>query len=456
MLLPARKGNLHDWVNHDFIWLLILSTVVVAGNDAFNFFFIILCVRAFFDRKYSIPLLFFSGYLKIIPIVSDLPVDFTALVLVFFIFYTTLNTYNKRNTIGKNKMIVTLVLAVMLVVTLLSFFTTPATSSYLTKSGIYLILNLILTMLILLFWDVKEPDRVIVPFSNFATAIGILWIGQGLHNDIFNVVVLDSTQTPMWHISSFGEDYMVFSTFVILLIVKFGIFFIWEKKSIIAAILLIIFSYCMVASPARGLTIGFLISLVFVYAYAFNGKIGLKTISVMAILFIAVIGLIFAFQEDLAITLNRLTTFDTRTRSINYRIEGIQFALDKWSDKILFGTGIDSIMYFKNAPGGHVHNVLLEAVVELGLVGGLPFLLFFALAFYCFHRLLKLAIKLHHPHLLWISMIFLIFFIFSLFSGSLSQIRPLWVIMALAISMSFDYLPLNAKSQLSSDQHEHA
>jgi O-antigen ligase len=179
-----------------------------------------------------------------------------------------------------------------------------------------------------------------------------------------------------------------------------------------------------------------------VYVYSFNGKVGIKTATIVLMLTAASVGLIVIFHEELAITLERLITFDTGTKSIKYRIDSISFALRNWKDDIFFGTGIDSIMYLKDAPGGHVHNVVLEAIIELGLLGGLPFIFFFGLAFYCFHILLRRSIRTFNPLSLWFCMIFLIFFIFSLFSGSLSQIRPLWILMALVVSICLDYEPV--------------
>lgn len=431
-----------DWVKHDWLLLLILTTTIAVGPVAFYFFFILLCLVAFTNREYCIPVLFFSGSIKAIPYVSDFPIDFTALSLVFFLVGSFLNFLRNRS-LHPSKLWFCGFLMLLIILVIQSIIVTPASFFYLQRSGFFVLLNISIVLMLFLFWRMNEPGKTLTAFINFSVLIGLIWIGLGVHNQIFGKVIRDikPPHDAMWHISSFGEDYMVFSIFAMMAMLALGLTFFYKRKTVVMMILMTVLMYGMLSSPARGLTLGFLLSLIVLSLYSFKGRLrysALMTISAIGV--IAAI-LIFSFKEHLSVALTRLTNYSTAGRSISYRIEYITEAIHRWTDSMFLGTGIDSVIYYNGAVGTHVHNVFLESVIEFGIIGGLPFLVFFGLTIVYFHYLFKAAVKRNDLKIQWLLLVFFIFFIFGMFSGSLSQMRSLWMMMGLIIIIYIDLAP---------------
>lgn len=427
-------------IEADWFLIALLASTIIFGPAAFYPLFFILCVVALTDRNYSLPLLFFSGIVKATPVVASLAVDFTLLALLYFLFATVKGLKLSGRLVQRDKLLICGLLILMLVIVAFSFVYTPATSFFLKNSAVFLVLNLLLAIAFLVGWPQTDPKQLLNPFLNFSLWLGLIWVGVGIHNELYNVPVFDIKypHDKMWHISSFGEDYMAYSAMVIMSLTAVAVHFFFVRRSLLKFLVLIILFYGLLASPARGLMIGFLFSVMVLFAYSFTGKVRVKTVMFAGIFVICIAVIIAVFHERLAVALGRLTYYDPSSVSIGNRLKYVQNALDHWTTNFILGTGIDSVMYYNGDLGRHVHNVLIESVVEFGIIGGLPFLFFFFLTVVFFHHVFRIAVQSRDSNVIWIGMVFVTFFVFGLFSGSLSQIRNLWLLSCIVMAIDID------------------
>lgn len=98
-------------------------------------------------------------------------------------------------------------------------------------------------------------------------------------------------------------------------------------------------------------------------------------------------------------------------------------AWEMFLERPLLGAGMSDEVYRQ-----HPHNVIVEAFVAMGVVGGVLFC--FALS-YCTLRMLRLVFS--RDSWSWIGFLFLQYLVFGMLSGSLYQHEQLWYLMALVI-----------------------
>lgn len=143
-------------------------------------------------------------------------------------------------------------------------------------------------------------------------------------------------------------------------------------------------------------------------------------------LFFGIILIIISFKNyDSLLTLNRLLTLTSSTDE-SMRIYLFSSAIDLWLTDIktfFFGGGVKSFPIFinQNSLGFYPHNIFLEVLSELGLVGIILFFKMLSIPYY----------NLHKNNLLTMLTIFM-FFLFIV-NGSLDSSYQLFFILALSI-----------------------
>jgi O-antigen ligase len=240
---------------------------------------------------------------------------------------------------------------------------------------------------------------------------------------------------------------MLFSLFAIPLVLEALIAFLFKKKYITNAILLIVLGYCMLNSPARGLTINLIIASILVCGIFLHHATLKKIITLCTIFTGLILGTLiyarFFITPKHEAAIQRLSNFDPSGTSVNNRLTSIKVAWEQWKDHIFFGTGTDSIAYFNNDPGLYTHNVILEIIFEYGLIGAIPLFALIFVSLICFYSFMKNLLKEQLSNAsvvsedlsqkIWFAGMFIVLFLFSMTSGTLGTMRPFWIFLALSI-----------------------
>jgi len=113
-------------------------------------------------------------------------------------------------------------------------------------------------------------------------------------------------------------------------------------------------------------------------------------------------------------------------------------ALDQFYSSPLFG---DYFILTSGPDKGHYpHNILLEALMTLGLFGAIPFFYLLIQTFKRVHLMIKI-----NDNTAWIGLLFLVSFFKGLSSWNLYGNSLLWVSMAIILSFKYNFLKLKLK-----------
>lgn len=196
------------------------------------------------------------------------------------------------------------------------------------------------------------------------------------------------------------------------------------KKSILSLLpfilIFIISLFFLLFIGSRGAFIGTLAALSFL---VINTRV--PTIHYLSLFFVIILIVLSLKNYDSLLTLNRLLTLTSSTDD-SMRIYLFSNAIDLWLTDLktfLFGGGVKSFPIFinQNSLGFYPHNIFLEVLSELGIVGIILFL-----------KMLRIPyLNLRKNNLLFMIAVF-IFFIFMV-NGSLDSAYQLFFILALSI-----------------------
>jgi hypothetical protein len=424
----------------------LFGLTAIFGESAFFLFFLAILVYSLLDKHRSVGILFLSGLLKVSPIVTLLPIDLTLFSMCVYLAYRFID-FVSYPSINRKLFQIGILLLIMWFVVTFSLLYTMADWSFIGKSGIYiLILYLPLSLIIL-----TEPNSNsifsgnLISFITPTILLGSIWTGMGFHNYIFKIPLyqIENPVAYVTHFSAFGENYMYFSTFVCFLILYSFVSLINNRRPVLLWVGFMIIQYFLLLnSPARGLTIGLFFSLLLLSAPHLQ-KIKVRyLLTFLGITLILIIGTIVYLGNELtneqAAAFNRLTDFSLQGKSISDRIISVKNAFLIWDDSlisILFGLGVDSVAFINKDPGLYAHNIILEAILEYGVLGSIPIIVFFLFAFYKSIGLLSVMARAR-SELLWILGIYYVIFIFGLFSGTLGNSRLLWILTSIIYLLS--------------------
>lgn len=317
---------------------------------------------------------------------------------------------------------------------------TPAPWEYTRNSGIYIVVMYLplVFMIVNLPWE--RARSILGEFQKVSLLISYPWIGLGLYNETIGYFPpqLSNPAFPVDHLSSFGEDYMAFATFIVLAFTDALVQFLYRRRYLINGALMILLVYALVNAPARGLALGLVLAsilLVLIWLRHFSpGKVILIMFLISGILGFVVYYLNRFESGNKNYLIHRLVDFDPSGTSISNRITSVSVAFQHWGDHLWFGMGTDSVAWLNQDPGLYTHNLILEILFEYGIVGGLPLFALLALLFLSFYIIMrKHMIPATDASMIWFGAVFVAFFGFGMFSGTLGNMRLLWILMGLTI-----------------------
>jgi len=428
-----------QWVK-PFAVVCLVGTMLFGAPAFYTFVFGVILLSLANPQAY-LGLLFFSGPLKNAPLIHRSPLDLTLFsYLLFFAFFV--NQRIGKWSISRNAMIMNGVLLFCLLSVLLSMSITPAPWDYLSRSGIFIVIFYLPLVFLILNLPREQVRESAVELLKISLVIGYAWLGLGLHNELTGNYQhrLDDPNYLVDHLSAFGEDYMIFSSFVVILYVEAFVQLLYKKNYIINGLLVLVLTFAIVNSPARGLTIGLLLAAlaltaIWLHRFTINKLIVVLTAPVLLFILLAVYTTFFV-QTRQSLLIQRLVDFSPKGTSISHRIEAIKLGWEHWKENPFLGSGTDSVAFFSGDPGYYTHNLFLEIVFEYGLLGGLPLLVLLALMLISFTNLtLKETIPSRSVEGLWLMGIFIVFFSFGMFSGTMGNMRQLWILLAMVTAL---------------------
>lgn len=109
--------------------------------------------------------------------------------------------------------------------------------------------------------------------------------------------------------------------------------------------------------------------------------------------------------------------------AVGGRIIALQGAVEQFLGSPIFGDAIE-----EKTTGFYPHNVLVEAFMATGFVGGIPFLTFILLAMLRSWRMVRSG-----SEDLWVGLLAMQYFLAAMTSGAIYSVHGMWVLLALAI-----------------------
>lgn len=182
----------------------------------------------------------------------------------------------------------------------------------------------------------------------------------------------------------------------------------------------------MLLLGARGAFVGAIVGLIYLLR-----NIGFKNLFVSAILVSIFLIPLALFNQDILLTISRFSALLSGTDD-SARLFMFSQAIDLWSQDmftILFGGGIKSYPIFigENNLGWYPHNIFLEILCELGIVGLLIFI-----------RIFYSAFQNKKNDLLMTSLTLCMVLIYS-FTGGMHDLYNIFFFLALSIKSNNDY-----------------
>lgn len=402
--------------------------------------FYLLVGFAIANSSVSISLLFLSGLLKISPAASTLFFDLTLLSLVIYVMGRIFSFF-RYGVINGKMLILNAILICIFSYVLGSLFFSSVPWLYQIQSSVFIVtLYLPLSFLLINNLDRSNIVRQLNFFMKAVLIISTAWCGLGLHNMLFKIKLtqVENQEALVYHASAFGENYMYFSTFVVLLVIYAYSQIAFKRHQILLnGFILMVSLFLLVNSPARGLSLGLVIALFFLSIPL------LKTIRLGPLLFsfffiglivsAVIIYLSYFITEHQQESLNRLLDFTTGGKSVSHRIASVMTGFSAWSQSpisVLLGLGPDAVAYLNKDPGLYAHNIILEAILEYGIIGSISILLYFFMSFYLAIKILPVAVHSKSDPLIWLVGVYFAIYVFGMFSGTLGNSRLLWILVA--------------------------
>ncbi|MDQ8203599.1 O-antigen ligase family protein [Pelagicoccus sp. SDUM812003] len=182
----------------------------------------------------------------------------------------------------------------------------------------------------------------------------------------------------------------------------------------------------IVGSASRGPVVGFVFMAVpFGFSLFFRGEPGKFIKFVVGVATFGAIALIAA-QLTGSSVFDRLLSIHHDVVSQSDQSDRLVFYENAWNSFLE-----SPIIGSQSSLGGYAypHNLILESLMAVGIVGTIPLLVVIGYAFYC-----SWALLVRYPKLGWLSLAFYAYFCGSLFSGSLFSNAAFWISMAGTIS----------------------
>ncbi len=371
-------------------------------------------------------LFIFAGLYKADPRLTWVPIDLTALFFGLSVIAGFFILARKGFILKRKSMELVLLYMVFAGYALLTYLWTPG-KVYSTHKVLYL--------WTLTFWALAASALIIsTDFKRFKR-LGQVFI-------IFSVIV-SIEAIIQYHqvgqagfIKVFGSNYLGFGRVVGLsFILAFCYFIFWSQNFVEKSIsigLAGLFFWILLIGGGRGPLIAAIIAAMIPVCFALRIDFVNKTLSIrkyvypiIIISIIVVIGFIGLYDSgQITLTMKRLLvlTSDGMGNSAAARIHFYHNSIEYWKQSPLIGNGIGSWPILNKGidARGYPHNLILEILVELGIVGLMIFMGFFSYA------MLFIIPKKKNPMQMLLLMLIVYVFVRSMFSGDVSENRLLF------------------------------
>lgn len=353
--------------------------------------------------------------------------DITVVLILLSVIILVTKTFTKTIIFEKKTIFMMVLWAILVVIYMFSFFYTPSISYAEYKLfEIVIIIPFIIILTVVLVENEKKMNNILL----YLVALGILFAFGSLKDFFLNKGIVKS-------LSSFDVNYLAYSrqTFIAFVLLLF--YFdkkegISKKVSFIIRLLAFLCAISTFFSGARSTT-------VLVFVICFYWIFNLSKNNIMKTIFLTVffLGLIFFFYRSgdfdyfiYKMDLSLLTNDEVG------RFYYLKVGVELFSKKMLLGNGVGSfpIMYSGKDVIDYPHNIIIEILDEVGIVGMIIFLIFctYSIFFwkkriYCGHIKMK---NIFFPFLLYIIMMIAV--------SSVGSARLIYFIFAMPFSRVFN------------------
>lgn len=247
-------------------------------------------------------------------------------------------------------------------------------------------------------------------------------------------------------ISVLGSNYLALgSTVGISIIVIFFLYFVKEKnriKAIFSILIIIQMIVALLISGGRMPVLSLIIVLIIYFLFSFISRSksiyiikGVKKLVLLVLLIaplIIILGKIGMFDVVLIRLSELFKSIDSDTSALG-RLNRYMVALDMWGKKPLIGNGIGSFSLFYNGVDmrDYPHNIFLEILSELGIVGFVAFFLLIINSLYNGWILFKNKFKAIDSLQMTLILAFLYLFINANVSGDINDNRLMFTFISL-------------------------
>jgi len=418
------------------ICIFILGIGIIFGNLIGVFFAIALIIFSFWRPELSLVLIFFSGFLKSIEIIHDLPIDLTVLAVLLLLIHSFIKIIKTKKLTKLRYLDILVVLQGLLVLFSVVFISSKTWLNWWDAER-FIVFNLSLYFGLFLLSVKRKEIITIIHWILF----GVLVVtSSAVHNLIFGKI-------SSWYLTSFGESYSSLALMVGLGIIFFFHYILCSKQIFTQKILsfilygLLIFTFAFLPSRHVILSLALTLLLTILLKNLLRQRFRLIGILIFS-LTIYLMGLYIANTQG--VNVKRSWSYKGVYAASAYdRVDYLTSAIKLFKEKPIFGIGMGEFMYLHGGKGNYPHNLLLESLVSFGILG---IFIFWPTFFISFKNSIITLKDKNMKNVEIIALWFLFFFFDSMFSGSLSSRRTLWLIMGI-LSILFYQLTKSRKKQ---------
>lgn len=388
-------------------------------------------MRKYLNGEVFLVLFLLSGFYKA-SLSEIIPIDATLLFFGLSVLSALGRLYKNRN-LHRSMMKPAFVYTFISTLMLISLFFADGNSYAFSKTMSFIVITGWSFFGVFLLVDKTNPKQSIQRFIGSFLFVGILMVFGTFFTE----------QQSLKFTSSFGSNYLALGKMAAIVgIILFSYLLLLANKrkaKVVAVSVFLVSVYTLLTSGGRMPVISFVICILLLLSLGikFNGfefkdiKIKKKTLvfSFSGLLFVPI--LINFMENNGNVFLSRLLSlFDDG----NSRSEHYNHAWNAFTESNLLGVGSGGYLPFTNSFGerAYPHNIILEFMAELGLIGLISFMLLLAIALV---RYFKYFYNRHNFYSITILLLFIYSLLNAFTSGDFNDNRMLFFFIAL-LSMS--------------------
>lgn len=413
-IFEAEQQNL-------LICISILIIGILFGSMAGVFFTIALIIFSLWRSELALVLIFFSGFLKNIEILRNLPVDLTIFAVILLAVHSLIKITKTRKFTKLRFFDILVALQGLLVLFSVVFISSRNWLNW-WDAGRFIVFNLSLYFGLFLL-SVKRKE--IINITKWIL-FGVLVItSSSVHNLIFGKIT-------SWHLSSFGESYTILG-----LVIGLGIIFLFlyifssnqkSTQKIFSFVLygLLIFIFAFIPSRHVLLSLTLTLLLIILLKNLLRHRLRLIGVLIFSLIFY-LMGLYIANIQG--VDVKRSWSYKGKYAvSFSDRRYYLKSAIELFKENPIFGIGMGEFIYLHGGKGNYPHNLLIESLVSFGIFS---IFIFWPTFLISFKNSISILRDKNMKNVEVIALWFIFFFFDSNFSGSLSNFRILWLFMGI-------------------------